>query len=302
MNSYVDIVIPFKENLQEGINTYKKLISLYHLLNSGKYKRIGIDFKGVKFVSANLLSLFGGILEQTQKDNDLEIMFNNIHPNVQNVMRKNGFGQYFKFEPKEDIFHSTIEYRKFSPTTQDLEEFERYIGINVFQRGFLPVMDQELVDAMIDNILEMFNNVIDHAESDVIYVCGQFFPKKKKMILTMTDLGKTIQGNVQEYAEKQGINIKNSLEWALVLGNTTKLTYTPGGLGLSLMLNFLELNKGAFTLISADECFELNLQGKRRFLTLEEAFPGTVLTITINLDDKMYFLVDNNENDNIIVF
>lgn len=38
-------------------------------------------------------------------------------------------------------------------------------------------MNSVYKNSIIDNFLEMFNNVIDHANSSYVYVCGQFFRK-----------------------------------------------------------------------------------------------------------------------------
>ena len=107
------------------------------------------------------------------------------------------------------------------------------------------------------------------------------------------DLGKTIKENVEEYAYRKGMYIENPLGWALEQGNSTKETNTPGGLGFSLLLDFLELNKGEFTLISDNQCFQLDSKRRRRYKEMKMPFPGTIVTITINLnDDYEYHLSD----------
>lgn len=68
------------------------------------------------------------------------IDFSNIHPKVKSVMQMNGFRKYFSWERVTDKFHSTIEYRILQATTQNLEEFEKYLLINVFNRADMPTM------------------------------------------------------------------------------------------------------------------------------------------------------------------
>ena len=63
-------------------------------------------------------------------------------------MQKNGFNRYFTWDNLDDIYHNT-----------------------------LPIMNSVYKNSIIDNFLEMFNNVIDHANSSYVYVCGQFFRK-----------------------------------------------------------------------------------------------------------------------------
>ena len=82
-------------------------------------------------------------------------------------MQKNGFNRYFTWDNLDDIYHNT----------EHLGDFERYLLLNVFSRNNLPIMNSVYKNSIIDNFLEMFNNVIDHANSSYVYVCGQFFRK-----------------------------------------------------------------------------------------------------------------------------
>lgn len=90
----------------------------------------------------------------------------------------------------------------------------------------------------------------------------------------------------------------NTLKWAILPGNSTKMEYAPGGLGFSTLLEFLKQNRGSFILISDNEVYEIQ-SGKERFKKLSLAFPGTIVTITINLKDEHFYLLNN---DNLITF
>lgn len=225
------------------------------------------------------------------------IDFSNIHPKVKNVMQMNGFRKYFSWERVTDKFHSTIEYRIFQATTQNLEEFEKYLLINVFNRADMPTMSVNVKNRIIDSFLEMFNNVLDHANSKCVYVCGQYFHKNGKLIISIVDEGKTIKENVGEYLEK--LEEINSLEWAIVPGNSTKSNSAPGGLGFSILLEFLKLNKGNFTLISDNESYEVSNKGSR-FISLNGNFPGTIVSITFNLHDDFSYILREEKSDDII--
>lgn len=147
----------------------------------------------------------------------------------------------------------------------------------------------------------MFNNVIDHANSDHVYVCGQYFPKNLNLCFSIVDLGRTINENVTAYFKNKTIDFPdNSLAWAILPGNSTKTSEAPGGLGFSTLLSFLKLNNGYFTLISDKELYDLR-SGKEYFYSLASSFPGTIVTITINLTDNQMYIFDENKN-NFIVF
>lgn len=169
----------YSKNWQENLNTYNDLICLFHELNSADYEKVILDFQGVEFISANIFSTFGSVLEWIVQKYHPHLYIGHLHPNILSVMKKNGFAQYFGFELKNDDTRNAIEYKKFEPSTNGLEAFEKYVLMNVFQMNKLPAMDENVKDRMIDNILEMFNNVIDHAECENVFVCGQFFSKSK---------------------------------------------------------------------------------------------------------------------------
>ena len=299
MDNKFDITFPFEHNLINDLNTYIKLIELYHLLDSEHQKSILLDFAQVNFLSANLLAVLGCCVENTIVQRGHRVAINKIHPKIKDVMRRNGFNKYFAWDDLEDIYHSTMDYASFKATTNNLVFFERYLLLNIFSRKELPIMDSSYKNCIIDNFLEMFNNVIDHAESPYVYVCGQYFPKSSNLSFSIVDQGKTIKRNVMEYlSENADSPPDNTLKWAILPGNSTKMEYAPGGLGFSTLLEFLKQNRGSFILISDNEVYEIQ-SGKERFKKLSLAFPGTIVTITINLKDEHFYLLNN---DNLITF
>ncbi|MCI8783229.1 MAG: hypothetical protein HFG84_07420 [Dorea sp.] len=173
-------------------------------------------------------------------------------------MQKNGFNRYFTWDNLDDIYHNTMSYDIFKSTTEHLGDFERYLLLNVFSRNNLPIMNSVYKNSIIDNFLEMFNNVIDHANSSYVYVCGQFFPKSMNLCFSIVDIGKTISENVTSYLRTTSMDIpSNALKWAIIPGNSTKALEAPGGLGFSTLLDFLKHNNGSFILISDSEIYEL---------------------------------------------
>lgn len=301
MNEKQEIIFSFEKNLNNNKYTYTKLIKLYHTLNLLDQKSIILDFSNVTFISANLLAVFGCCIDNTMEKRKHRIVLRNLHPKIKNVMQKNGFNKYFTWDNLEDQYHNTLSYDIFKSTTEHLADFERYLLLNIFSRNNMPVMNSAYRNSIIDNFLEMFNNVIDHADSDFVYVCGQFFPKSKNLCFSIVDIGKTINENVTSYLRDSAVNFSDStLKWAITPGNSTKAQEAPGGLGFSTLLAFLKYNNGSFTLISDKEIYELR-SNKERFDLLNLPFPGTIVTITINLRDKQLYFLDREEN-NIIVF
>lgn len=301
MQEKYEKVFTFESNLINDKNTYEKLIALYHLLNSSNHEKIILDFSKVTFLSANLLAVLGCCVDNTMLKRNHKIALRGLNPKIKTIMQKNGFNKYFTWEHLEDALHHTMRYEIFQSTTEHLVDFERYLVINIFSRNNLPAMNTAYKNCIIDNLLEMFNNVIDHASSEHVYVCGQYYPQNLNLCFSIVDLGKTIHENVTAYLKNNIIDFPdNSLEWAILPGNSTKTSEAPGGLGFSTLLSFLKLNNGYFTLISDKELYELR-PDKEYFYSLASSFPGTIVTITINLTDNQLYIFDEN-NNNFIVF
>lgn len=301
MSEQCEIVFAFDKNLNENRYTYIKLIELYHILNSCNHQTIILDFSKVTFLSANLLAVLGGCIEHAMVMRNHKMFIKNIHPKIKELMQKNGFRKYFTWDGIDDIFRNTMRYEVFESTTDHLADFERYLLLNVFLRNDLPTMNSAYKNSIIDNLLEMFNNVIDHADSSQVYVCGQFFPKNMNLRFSIVDIGRTINENVTAYLSSMSVDCPdNSLKWAITPGNSTKASEAPGGLGFSTLLDFLKHNNGSFTLISNKEIYELR-NNKELFGGFIQSFPGTIVTITINLKDKQWYFLDQNNND-IIIF
>ena len=294
-------IFKFERNLMNDKNSYEKLIALYHILNSSDHEKIILDFSNVTFLSANLLAVLGCCVDNTMLKRNHKIALRGLNSKIKAIMQKNGFNKYFTWEHLEDALHHTMSYEIFQSTTEHLVDFERYLVINIFSRDNMPAMNTAYKNCIIDNLLEMFNNVIDHANSDHVYVCGQYFPKNLNLCFSIVDLGRTIYENETAYFKNKTIDFPdNSLAWAILPGNSTKTSEAPGGLGFSTLLSFLKLNNGYFTLISDKELYDLR-SGKEYFYSLASSFPGTIVTITINLTDNQMYIFDENKN-NFIVF
>lgn len=301
MQEKYEKIFKFERNLMNDKISYEKLIALYHILNSSDHEKIILDFSNVTFLSANLLAVLGCCVDNTMLKRNHKIALRGLNSKIKTIMQKNGFNKYFTWEHLEDALHHTMSYEIFQSTTEHLVDFERYLVINIFSRDNMPAMNTAYKNCIIDNLLEMFNNVIDHANSDHVYVCGQYFPKNLNLCFSIVDLGRTIYENVTAYFKNKTIDFPdNSLAWAILPGNSTKTSEAPGGLGFSTLLSFLKLNNGYFTLISDKELYDLR-SGKEYFYSLASSFPGTIVTITINLTDNQMYIFDENKN-NFIVF
>ena len=79
----------------------------------------------------------------------------------------------------------------------------------------------------------------------------------------------------------------NNISWAVQPENSTKRTNS-GGMGLSLMQEFIYHNSGKYQIISGHEFWELDnkIISEKNF---QNAFPGTVINIEIDQNDTSYY-------------
>lgn len=109
-----------------------------------------------------------------------------------------------------------------------------------------------------------------------------------KMDFSIVDVGLTISDNVVEYLNERNKKLPdNCIEWAVQPEHSTKRVNS-GGIGLSLMHDFIFYNRGKFQIISGDEFWELNAQeiDKRK---MDYFFPGTIINIEIDQNDGNYY-------------
>ncbi len=234
-------VLEIQVNIDNGRKAHNTLALLSEKLNKHKGESVTIDFKRVTFIAANQMAVFSALFDSFCANENSRIVIQNLSEKLSNVMRKNGFGQMLGMEPKEDSFHTTIPHRRFF--ISEIDESEKYLLFHIFQRDDIPLMISEAKNAIIDNMLEIFNNVKEHTSTKNIYSCGQFFPQSAVLYFTVADIGETIKYNVDRYGESE-MEMCNRIQWAMQEGNSTRKNGTPGGLGFSVLSKFVRLNRG----------------------------------------------------------
>ncbi|RED25041.1 hypothetical protein BD847_1780 [Flavobacterium cutihirudinis] len=263
---------------------YSSLITIFNLCERKNNSNIFFNFNDLRFIEANLCSIFGCILEILNK-NKCTYHFIGMHDNIAVILNKNNFlTHYLNAEKIEDDFNTTIKYESFHNTRQD-DFYETYIYEELINKKDFPKMSENLTIKILENIFEIFVNAKTHGKCEYIHACGQLFPnqKNKPLNFTIVDLGINIKENVN-VSKNISLTACEAIEWAMIEGNTTKVN-EPGGLGLSVIFQFIALNKGKFEVISSNGYYNFS-NGKIKTRTLECEFPGTIINFTFNLDDE----------------
>lgn len=284
------------KRVESNEHGFEILTEFYNQTKNAFVDKIVIDFSVTDWFDANLLAIFGAVLSRLEENlNTVNVI--NLKNNLEKIFSKNHFLSNFGGHKIEDYYQTTIKYKKFKPNEEKV--FKYYLDIELLSKTVLPQMSTGLRKKINESIFEIFNNAIIHGESNGIFSCGQFYPKGSKLDFTIVDLGKTIKVNVNKYLNR---NLKGSeaIDWAVQEGNTTRVGDTPGGLGLSLIRDFLKLNKGKIQIRSCDGYWS---QGGDQIIqkSFDKEFDGTIVNLEFNLNDKsLYYLKSELKPEDIL--
>lgn len=291
MKEEYTITIPIK-GISSSYKSHNYLSCLAKEILESDSKHIIIDMSNVNYVASNQFAVLGCIMDTSMRLGiHTELTIKGLSHNLRDLIRKNGFYQHFGLDKLPDRNNTVIPYRYFS--VNEIEDYEKYLLLYLLNRKELPLMTEMVKDIILDYLLEVFKNVIDHTSSERIYTCGQYFPKSAMLYFTMVDAGETIPYNVENYFTKLGTpSPDNALFWAIQEGHTTVDEDGPRGIGLSLIKSFVTSNKGELYIVSGKNTYEKTRKGER-CLELEYSFPGTIVTLAFNLKDtSAYFMMD----------
>lgn len=179
--------------------------------------------------------------------------------------------------------NSAIPIREFDMNNEEL--VQQYIYRYILKSELVPKMSSGAQKKVFRSIFEIYQNSVMHSGAKSNFVCGQYFKYRGTMALTMVEIGRTFKDNVCSHHSDFGhYTGKESLEWAVEKGNTTKKANETGGLGLDLIREFLGLNIGKLQILSADGYWE-EKKGVIFATDCDFSFQGSVVNIEFNLRD-----------------
>lgn len=270
-------------------NGFETLSKIARESNNLYLDNLEIDFTFCPFFEANMAAPFHAVLSPIYNGlNKISII--NVQDNIEKILRKNHFLCMFDFSPLLDTNQTTLPFKKFKLQAGD--QFSDYLDRYLQGRG-IPPMTEALTKKFRQSLFEIFQNTAIHSESEFgVFVCGQFFPQKRRLDFTISDAGIGIRENVRRYFQNNRINSCNAIRWALMEGNTTKRgKRQPGGLGLKLIKEFIRLNRGKIQITSRYGFYEYSPSGES-FEKMGEDFPGTSVNIEINTADTSRYCLN----------
>lgn len=292
------MIIKFEDDIKTDFEGYQKLINLISRINNCNDKNIILDFSNVYFFEANLCAVLATIIEILEKSGKV-VKLINFNNKVETILRKNEFLFQFGYEKIYDSYATSIRYQKFDPKDKlDDNNFEDYIKEQLLSKNDFPSHSRLLGKHITLRIFELYENARTHGSCDYIHACGQYFPRKpeKPLNVTIVDTGKNLQENISEFLEYD-MPAVDAIEWAMKKGNTTKTGDISGGLGLDLIFQFIQHNKGKIQIISSDGFWEWH-RGKSTKKKLNHPFNGTIANLRFNLNDRTHYkLIEEEEDD-----
>lgn len=274
---------------------FSRILGLLRFILASPDENLEVDFSHVDWIDANMCAPLGAVLHMAQQTK--EVGLTGMTQKLQGILQRNRFLTQFGHPHVADVFETTIQYRRFC--RQDRRDFETYISehFRTGSRG-LPTMSPHLLKRFRESLQELYENAVQHSEADLgIFACGQYYPTKNLLDFSIADLGIGIPERIYRAFGKRP-DPARALEWVM-RGNTTKRGRRPGGLGLKLIREFVDLNQGRIVVVSDAAYWETS--PKATLLTgLDWEFGGTVVTIEINTrDQRSYRLRDDIDPNDI---
>ncbi len=257
---------------------------------------VEIDMRGTDWFDADMCAPFGALLYRLG-DNLNTVNLTNLSPKVEKILSKNGFLSHYGRRSVPDLWGTTVAYQRFD--TEDDRYFSGYIEQEFIRRPEMPAMSRGLSKRFRESLFEIFSNAVLHSRTTLgIFSCGQFFPARNRLDFTVADLGVGIRTNVRDHLQCD-LDAEAAIVWAVQEHHTTKRGTIPGGLGLTLLQEFVDLNGGHMQIVS--DAGYWSRKGNRTSTSfLAAPFPGTIVNVEINTADRRaYRLSSEPEDDGI---
>jgi len=238
-------------NIYTDFSGYNRLINFYHEASIYYDDEVHICIKELSWIDANLSALLDAILHKLHQENRLTFTIDFDLANSKfNVLLRNGF---LKSDiPVPDVQKTTLPNMNFS--INDKNYYIQYLEDRLLKHRAFPQKYHSQADSIIDQLVEIFCNSHHHSGTQYpFFVSGQYFPKGDYLVFTMVDLGDGFLPRIAA-TEPTVLNSLQAIQWALKKGNSTKLKtdQTPGGLGISSLLEYCSERNGGIQIITSD--------------------------------------------------
>lgn len=279
-------------DIRHDLLGFQALSCLCERANGCMFEDIEVKLNSTSWFDADMCAAFGAVL-YFLSNNLNTVKLTGVRTDVERILSKNGLLSHYGRERLPDRWGTTIPYQRFD--IKDDRYFADYIEHELLHRTELPAMSSGLMKKFRESIFEIFSNAVLHSRTQSgIFSCGQFFPRRNRLDFSVADLGIGIRRNIKDSI---GLDLAadKAVLWATQEGNTTKRGPVPGGLGLKLLSEFIDLNGGCIQIVS-DAGYLRRQNKKTETARLRHPFPGTVVSIEINTADTNSYMLTSELN------
>lgn len=279
----------------EGYNALSKLF--FDIQELAEYNdKLTVDFSNCKEFDGNLCAALGAIFDKFSNKSTIMLQLPQ-NKDIRKVLSRNHFLRAWRVETDIKDKENFVRYARFETGDASASEFKKYIDEWLIGKQKFPEHSKAVGDSLVASLYEIYANARMHGEADYVYSCGEYKESDTTFEMAIVDLGKTIPGNVNDFLRKiklPPLPVCHAIDWAFKEGNTTK--ENTGGLGLSLLREFIEHNNGSLHMVSSGGFVEYS-RGCFEFHNLNRDFPGTIANIKFNFSDsKRYWMTTETPN------
>lgn len=248
---------------------------------------ITIDFQKCKFLSHLGVAFLGGLAHHVRSQGrQLNFNWNTLQPKIRTNLAQNGFLSCFE-EGSAPWNGNSVPYR------QDLDQNKcaimRYLLDHWLGKSWVNI-SSGLQGAIAGSVWEIYANAFEHSNSSLgVFSCGQNYPTRKELHLTIVDFGQGIANNVRSLPHNRSLDADQALEWAFQTGNSTAIKTISRGIGLSTLQNFVSTNRGSLKIFSNDGYVNIK-DNKVIYEKRTIDFQGTLINIAFKCDESFYCL------------
>jgi hypothetical protein len=288
----------FIPTLNDSAADFERLFSIWDQAND-YFLDVRFDFSGCRFLRPNAVAFLGSLARLIESRSGTAVFDWDTLKNaaVTTNLSQNGFAGYFG-HTSSGWTGNSIPYRE--DNVRDVNGIMDYLEIYWLGRGWVQV-SKRLRDDIVGHVWEIYNNAFEHSGSEIgAFSCGQHLPGYNELLLSVVDFGQGIPAKVRNFVRSdpraQQLTAARCLRWAFQRGTTTKQKEEPGGLGLDLLKEFVQVNKGKLEVYSNDGYALIDKDGEY-FSNITTSFEGTVFHITLHCDENLYRFADETNGN-----
>ena len=287
-------IIAMPKCMNNNYNTYNILAELQHEIVYCQEDTIILDFRECQFCYP-LYTAFIGALSVLADSNQKKLIYRlKRKSSLRNYIMTSGL---YSFLAEDGVNHTNKNSIPFTEIKMEEDSVIEYIN-NILKLA--PInLTVKAEEVLFQNIYELLSNAADHSRaSRGVYACGNWMPKKQELVFSIYDTGIGIPPLIKEKVDPS-ISSKDAIRWALTSGNSTKqlVENIPRGIGLPLFKNFIEVNKGYFSIVSSDVCYIYN--DKETFHTINNPIVGTIISFIIRNDTEHIYVIRQKKEEDL---